>query len=232
MRIMQKRYSEVLEECIHRCVDSGEPIEVVLSEHPKWKEQLREDLEAAVRLGEVRKSLQPRREFIPSARNTILKQIEQEPKFNNFWDRLFNPEKQLAARYFTALLVIIIFSIASGGLIIASDRPLPGDGLYPVRRISEIINLVLTIDSVKEAKLQQRLAQDYLVACADLVSQGRSEDALVALRKYEIHISGTGRQLLEISQSGNGNLYQLKSNFSSFYLQDLETLQVILPDEY
>ena len=227
-----ENYHNAFQNCLERILQDGERLDVVVSDYPKWRERLADDLGAATRLGEAGKSIQPRREYIPTAKKYILEQIGQEIKPNNFWDQLFNTEIQPAARYVTILLAIIIFSIVNGGLIIASDRSLPGDRLYPLRHISESITLVLTFDNAREAVLQQRMAQDYLVACADLVSQGRSEDALEALRKYEIYISGTGRQLLEISQSGNGELSQMEANFSRLYLQDLETLQVILPDVY
>ena len=196
------------------------------------KIELRDDLEAAIWMGEVGRSLEPRQGFIPSARNYILNKIDQGTKPGKFWDQLFFPEMHTTARYVIVLVVIIIFSIASGTVVLAGGRSLPGDRLFPLRRFNESISLLLTIDKGKKVELHKRLAQDYLVACAKLVSQGRSEDALEALRKYEMHISGTGRQLLEIAQSGKGDFHLLEFDFSRYYLQDLETLRVILPGVY
>jgi hypothetical protein len=117
------------------------------------------------------------------------------------------------------------------GTIWVSDYAMPGDFFYPVRTASEDIVLVLTLQPSKKADRHLLFAQDHLVACALAASQGRYEEAKIALRNYERHIAGAGRLEPSLKQETNG-VDLLTFDFSRIFLEDLKTLQVLFPGEF
>jgi hypothetical protein len=129
-------------------------------------------------------------------------------------------------------MIIMLSLLSGGGVVLAAEASLPGEGLYPLKTATEYVRVGLTFDASKEASLHLQFAQEHLVACAIVASQGRYEDALTALRNYEHHIASTGRIVHTLNQSGNGISDTILQGFSRIYLQDFETLKILLPGEF
>jgi len=223
-----KQYEKALEECLQRILDDGEAIGVVVSEYPEWCDQLMADLETALWMAAQQDSFEPRSGFIVSTREHLLSQLTRPGKSHKY--SLLSNERgsRVFLKFVSMLLVVVILFISGGGIALAAENALPGDWLFPIRRGVEDLRLVIVKDEVRDAELHLGYAQNYLVACAILTSQGDSQDARVALQQYDRHISRTSRILLALSESGDPNLNLLRSEFNRTFLQDIGIFQVLL----
>ncbi len=81
-------------------------------------------------------------------------------------------------RWATALGLVIIVLFAGVGTVAASSRSLPGDALYPVKRTTEAVQLILTPAS-ERASLHAVLAQRRLDEIVALTERGRMAPELL-----------------------------------------------------
>jgi hypothetical protein len=225
-------YNQVLQNCLERLLEGGSRLDGVISDYPQFANRLRIDLETASRMQLQSSAFDPRRGFIKSNRDHLLGRLNQQTKIVEII-----PQIALGRRgYFThlalAVLIVMVIVLTGGSVVFTAGDSLPGDPLYQIRNAAETLQLVLTPNEVKDAELHLQFSQDYLVACAVLVSQGRQEDASYALRIYERHIAGTGRILLELSPENDRDLNSLQSDFNRTFLQDIEILKRLLPGEF
>ena len=80
-----------------------------------------------------------------------LKQEQESPR-TGLWP-------QLAVRLAVAMLIVLLVTASTGGALIASADSLPGEPLYPVKRLSENIQLAVAWDTLLRARLHTSFAQ-------------------------------------------------------------------------
>jgi hypothetical protein len=131
----------------------------------------------------------------------------------------------------SAIIVLLIF-LGGGGVALAAEDSLPGNVLYQVKLSKEDIRLALTLQPSKEARLHLQYANEHLVDCAILASDGRRDDAMISLLKYEHHIASASRLVPVLSQDGNLEGEALFMDFNQIYFRDTETIKVLFPGEY
>ncbi len=81
-------------------------------------------------------------------------------------------------RWATALGLFVILLFAGAGTVAASSHSLPGDALYPVKRTTEAVQLILTPAS-ERASLHAALAQRRLDEIVALTERGRMAPELL-----------------------------------------------------
>lgn len=162
---MTKGLEAVLDECLNRIV-SGEKdaLYACVAEHPELSDELVPLLRLAAGLEALREDTPPPPAGLRIGRQQLLREAA----------RLRNMEDQRAAarRSFLsfhlqpllrrsglviALVAVLVVSLLGGGTIAASANSLPGDALYAVKRLTEEVQLALTVDSEAKARLVQRL---------------------------------------------------------------------------
>jgi len=222
-------YNQVLQSCLERLFDGGVPLDEVISDYPHLRDRLRVDLETASRMQVQSSAFDPRPGFMKASREHLLGQLSHQRKTIDIIRRSPILRRSLFHPIALAFLIAMVVFLASGSVVFAAGNSLPGDNLYLFRSAAEKLQLALTADDVKGAELHLQFSQDYLVACAVLISKERPEDASKALRIYERHISRTGRILLELSPKNDRDLSYLQSDFNRTFLQDIEIFQVLLP---
>jgi hypothetical protein len=221
------KFEKILDESLDRVLLGDVKIDAIVENYPRWKNQLKSALETAQWLIDQGNQMTPRPGFINSNKlyitsSLLVMNLRRDYDFKAFYKRVF------FRRILLAIVVIGLIFSAGGGLVIVGDESLPGDIFYPLRIATENIRLALTLQPSKEAYLHLQYAQEHLIACAMLVSHGRYNHAQVALNHYERHMSGAGRLVPVLSQNGL-NADQLFSRFNRIFLQDFETIQVLLP---
>ena len=77
---------------------------------------------------------------------------EQEPPRTWLWP-------QVAMSLAVAMLIVVLVTAWTGGVLIASADSLPGEPLYPVKRLSENIQLAVARDTLLRARLHTLFAQ-------------------------------------------------------------------------
>lgn len=220
------KYENILQACLSRVLEGDDSLETVVSEYPQWSDQLRAALETALWLQNQRKEFEPRPGFVRSTRASLPGLIEA-GRLKAPDQRIFQPN--LLNRVALLIILIQVIFLTGGGLVFVADSALPGNKLYPMKTLVEDVRLALTFDDGKDTQLHLQFAQEHLIICAEMVSQGQNEDALVALRNYENHMVGAGRKLraLQFHDLYEGD--KLRNNFNQIYLQDLEILKILFP---
>jgi hypothetical protein len=226
-----EKFEYILDECLTRVLDHNEPVDIVVDDYPWWKDRLKGEIDAAVWLHDQGEHLSPRPGYIISTQKHLESQLLVSNLQSQFRYSAYRGRGYLTRFTLIVLTVLTIF-LGGGGVALAAVDSLPGDALYSVRMSTENIWLALTLQPTREAQLHLQYANEHLIACAILVSQGRNEDAMTALRNYDRHMAGAGRLVPVLSKHGNLDAEAFFINFNRIYLQDIGTIQVLLPGEF
>jgi len=153
--MMNSRLIEALEKCI-KLMEEGDPLEDCLIKFPEFAPQIREILNTADNL----KSLwienipaesmdQNRIKVISQAMRLSSEKVRRRNNATFGW--LIKPVKQVsqsliflypvAGRLILSIAIAFLCILFSGGMLITSAKSLPGDSLYPVKRVVEDIRI-------------------------------------------------------------------------------------------
>jgi len=119
-------------------------------------EELEPLLELASRIQEI--STPPTEAFVGDLEKRLVEKARalQRARWLSLWDRyvtpIFSPGK--ARRWAAVLAVILSLVLASAGTAIAAQGSIPGDPLYPVKRVTERLGLLVVRDPPGKAHLR------------------------------------------------------------------------------
>jgi hypothetical protein len=223
----KKKFATILDKSLSRVLEDKDPIKTVTAGYPEWSDQLKESLETAQWLSAQRQHLSPRPGFVDASKRYLESELMVSTLKQRF--RYFPFRREGFVRRIAITLVILFLVFTGGaGLVLTGEDSLPGETLYSIKITTENTWLALTLQPTKKAQLHLQFAQEHLVACAIVASQGRYEDAEIALRNYERHMASAGRFASIMSKNDpNGGLFFV--NFNQRYLQDMETIQKLIP---
>jgi hypothetical protein len=224
------RYEWILDDCLNRILNQGISLEDAIAGYPEHQERLRADLDTAAWFQRAGSQLEPRPGFIASSRRYVVSKIGEITSGKSRRVKARAKRDIFQARWVLATLLILV--VAWGSLAVGMDRALPGNPLYRVKTSAQDFRLFLTVDAENEARLHRQYAQDALIACAMATSQGRQDDARLALWNYERHMAGMSRTVLELRQSSTDHTEWRYSDISKLYLQDMEIFKVLLPGSF
>ncbi len=219
-----------LEDALHRVLERGEPVSEVVEENPGWQAPLEEEVETARWIHDARPHFDPRPGFVGATRGNLLSKIKDEPQ-----QKGWQMKGREAPHWHFPRLVIVLCALgamllAGKSLVMAADSAIPGEFLYPVKSGAENVRLALTRDPTRAAELRLRFAQDHLVAYAVLVSQGRDDLALKALRNYDRHMVGITQAIRSMTDQSRPDAIRLTYQFNSVFLQDVQILDALRVD--
>ncbi len=148
----------VLDDCLSQ-LNRGESLESCLAQHPTHAAWLEPLLRLAVQFQALRQDQRPAPAALRAGKQQLLRQAARlrnaQPSRTRtrripWWSNLqLLMRRSMAAVAVASLLLVIILG---RGAIAASANSLPGDTLYPVKRISEEVRLLLTFD--RQVKIQ------------------------------------------------------------------------------
>ena len=227
--IKDYKFARILEICLKRVLDDGEPRDDVLAAFPEYKKRLQAEVRSAMWLRARGAEAEPRQDFIHSSKKRLVSQLKTNQGQQTTREKYKQTSTQTTRLVLATLIVAAVFV---GSLAVAADGSLPGDRLYSVRTTAENLNLALTFNAEDEAWLHRMYAQNHLIDCAEATSQGRISNAETALRNYERHMVGMSRALQAISTQNveDGMLNSL--DVSRIYMEDLEVFRVLLPGSF
>ena len=188
---MTKELDEALQSCLDLIQGGQETVDSVLTRYPDLAAELQPQLETALWLSAYREVLEPRPGFATATRRRLVSQIQQEQRqvpltWRERLQQLWTPKK-LAPVAFVFILMLSLF--VSGTIVSASQKSLPGDNLYAIKRTLEQIALTTSIDQASEAKLQIHYAEERLKEVRALIFEGRYEEVASTVEDYEDHIN-------------------------------------------
>ncbi|MCS6846059.1 MAG: DUF5666 domain-containing protein [Caldilineales bacterium] len=185
-------------------VAEGAEVEAALAPYPRQAEELRPLLQTVQR---VRSAAEPvparspaqlraaRQAFLAAVARFVERQRPRQPS-RSLWDALRSLGRPVARGWATAALLLALVVVALGGASTALARnALPGDVLYPVKRATEQVQVVLTQQPEQRQRLLERLEQlrrdeAELVARAGRQATLSLSGVVVVLRPGELWLGG------------------------------------------
>lgn len=190
---MKQRIENVLDELIAE-IAKGKTIGDCLRKYPQHEEELKSLLQLAVSINDMPKP-EPEIEVVRAAMRKIQ---EHAAKPRGLSLRGFITLKMVPIRAAAFLLFLFVFEVTTESL---SANSLPGHVLYPVKRFSENVQHMLTLDSEGMAKLHIAFAGRRIHEWTYLVEPGLPVDcALLAEMIQEVeHVF---RHLPQLNDAG------------------------------
>lgn len=148
---MNRKFKDVLEECINAVVDNGQSVAECLARYPQQATELEPLIRLAVAVREA-----SRREAPAHLRDRLQQRLltEVTPRKMPRRSLLFG-----LPRWATAAAAVLLVAIVAGGTLTTSASSLPGDVLYPVKTAAEGVRLTLARDPDAVADLHLEFAQ-------------------------------------------------------------------------
>ncbi|MFQ6001935.1 MAG: DUF5667 domain-containing protein, partial [Anaerolineae bacterium] len=214
---MKKGFESLLDESLER-LRKGEKLE------PSTKEgELEPLLEVASRIQEI--STPPREAFVGDLEKRLVEKARalQQARRPSLWDRyltpIFSPGR--ARRWAAILAVILALVLASAGTAIAAQSSIPGDPLYPVKRATERLGLLVVREPPGKAHLRLEFTRRRMEEIEALDDRGEEveENILVELA------TETDGTLEEIEVAPEGDRETLFEKLADLTERQQEVLQ-------
>lgn len=250
--MMNRDFVSVLDECLAR-VKAGELPETCLADYPEHASQLAPLLETFLAVQVLRPVPAPAPDAVLSGRQRFLAEAarlrqaelaprpEPQSRVAEWLRQLWQPAapQRLAWAAVTAIAALLVFILVGGSIVVASEDSLPGDPLYPVKRIVETVQLNLTLDPGAHEKLEQILRERRRQEIQELVDRRREAQVTIEGVIQSIHsatwiIAGypqinIDEQTVIEGNAGVGALVRIQARSeSSGYLRALR-VQVLVP---
>jgi hypothetical protein len=152
--------TDILDQCLEQ-LNKGQSVEDCLAPYPAIAVQLAPLLRLAQQIAALRQDEQPSPAALQAARQKVLREAVRlsdahsgkSPLARIPWRLSLQPilRRSMAAVLAASLLLVMLLGT---GAVAASANSLPGDALYPVKRASEEVRLLLAFDQQTKAQLQ------------------------------------------------------------------------------
>ena len=201
---MSKEFNEALQSGLDLIRSGGETIDSIVSRYPEFAEELRAQLEVAVWLSSSRAVLDPSPEFVVSSKRRLISKIKQEQQATaaplTWGERLqeFFTIQKLAPVGF--VLALMLGLVVSGTVVSASQKSIPGDNLYSIKRTLEQIALATSIEEQNDAELQIQFVENRLSEVQSLIIAGRYEEVADTLEDTEEQVYDTLEKIEVVSE--------------------------------
>jgi len=154
-----KEFETILDYCIDE-MRAGKSIDKLVEQFPEYAEELRSMLELSEQVGEL-DAPEPSAETINNALFEIGQragQKKQEPDTSGIFLPKFVRQPWVRRTVSAMLVVVVLFF----GLSTASADSVPGDLLYPVKQLTESIQIAFTFNEEDEAELRLTFSEKRL----------------------------------------------------------------------
>ena len=162
----------LLENCLAR-LNAGEDLESILAQYPQQAKELRPLLTAALKARQNGRPLRiPASAQIDSRTRFLAEAHRRQSRPKSFFPRL-----NFAGALVTALILLFAGIFGTG---FASADTVPGETLYPVKRVVEKAQLALTTDQGARLELEEEFDRRRVAEAEELEQKGRIESVRVA----------------------------------------------------
>jgi len=197
--------ADALEHCLHD-LEAGATVDECVARYPEFAEELRPLLQTATALREA-PHVAPSLNFKQATRQRILNpsppagsivardgRVRERPALP-WWQRL--GQLRLGPAVAGAMAAIIFLILLSGTVVSASGGSMPSSPLYPVKRLTERVQLAFTGDSIDQIGLHLRFAQRRI---EEAVTVPTKAPALIG--DYERELAASLRSLIQLREEG------------------------------
>ena len=163
-----KKLNNILDECLERLLIKGESIEQCLQSYPEHAEELKPLLDTILS-GRRVSDVEPRPEFMARARYQFRLAL-QEAKAKKS-RRFFGWQPA----WVTVVAVVLTFVLTSGVTVAAAGDSMPDEPLYPVKVVTEQVQLTVTRSPLSKAELHAKLADRRVAEIVYLANKNKPE---------------------------------------------------------
>ena len=160
-----RRFDNILEQCLERLLVKGETIEECLASYPQQAEALKPLLQTAAAAKRIR-TLEPSPEFRAKARYQFRSALQEAAS------RKSRPFFAWRFRWATAVATVLVLPLASGSMVAAASNSMPDEPLYHVKLAVEQLQLRLTPSALGKANLYARLADRRVAEIKRMAQKG------------------------------------------------------------
>ncbi len=166
---MNRKFEDILNECLERMLVKGETLEQCLQSYPEHASELKPLLETA--LG-TRKALdiKPSPEFKARARYQFQAALAEMTATKKSRFSFFQ-----LPRWATAVVLVVGLLISGSGTVLAASYSMPDSPLYPVKMVTEEIQMGLTRSDEGKAEMEMELANKRVAEIVYLAEKGDTQ---------------------------------------------------------
>lgn len=230
--MMNREFEEALQSCLDLIRGGRESVDSVVARYPEFADDLRAQLEIALWLSTSSTALDPRPGFVSASRHRLVSKIQQEQQPVmatplTWGERLqqFLSVQKVAPVAFVFILMLALF--VSGTVVSASQKSLPGDDLYTVKRTLEQIALATSLDEVNDAELQIQFVENRLSEVQALIVEERYEEVAESIDEYEEQVSKTLEIINTVSDQDRFLAYDLAVQLDGILAEQKSILAVL-----
>ena len=198
---MRRPFIDILDECIDLVLLHGEPVEACVARYPQFADELREALESALAVRQAF-SFQPEPQRKRDARLRLLEALER-GRTSRRWLRGWVEGLAMGGRRWavTATALVLALVVGSTTTVLAASDAIPGDTLYPAKRVGERARLMFAFTDTREAGIRTDLMTRRVGEMETLINRGRTQFLPRLVHEIERH-SEKARVLTELSLGG------------------------------
>ena len=193
----ENELDNILDECLERMLTGGETVEQCLARYPQWARELEPLLQASL-FARKASSIEPRPEFRERARYQLRAALQEMAEKRERRFSLFRWQPQ----WVTAVIVVLVLVVASGGTVAASGNSMPDELLYPVKLATERVRLTLTPSALGKAELYLEMADKRVAEIIVMANRGKAEHVEQVARRLNSYLA----QAADLVAAQNGGV--------------------------
>jgi len=230
---MNREFDEALQYCLDLIRGGRETIDSVVALYPEYADELRPQLEIAAWLTSASSALDPRPGFVSASRRRLVSRIQQEnrvptPVALTWGERLqtFFSTQKIAPVAFVFILMLTLF--VSGAMVTASQKAIPGDTLYPVKRTLEQIALAASIDEKNDAQLQIQMVENRFTEMRTLIVAQNFNEVPETIQESTKQISEAVKSIQTVNEQDSFSAAELAAQLSGILAEQQSILEVLV----
>ena len=141
-----KKFDDILDECLERLLVGGETIEQCLQRYPEQAQELEPLLQTALEAKKA-SAIQPRDEFKARARYQFGSALQDTAS------RKGRPFFGWLPQWATVATIVLVLLLAGGGTLVVASNSMPDSPLYSLKLAAEEAQLVLTPSEIGRVRL-------------------------------------------------------------------------------
>ena len=190
---MHRPYDKVQDECLDRLLQGGEGVEACVADYPEYAAELREALEAARGVHDAF-AFQPDAARKRASRLRYLDKLERSRRPRGLLGGLARRLSWGGRRWaLTTTALVAVMVLGGTGTVLGAEGSVPGDPLYPVKRVGERARLLFTFSDSGESELRASLMERRMKEVEAVMQRGRSRFVSELLSQVELHAQHASR---------------------------------------
>lgn len=177
-----KEFDDILDECLERLLVKGETIGQCLQSYPEHAAELEPLLQTAS-VTKKALAIQPHPEFKAKARYQFHSALQEVKPKRGLSSLSWQP------RWAATIAIVLGLLLVGSGTVAAAGYSMPDSPLYPMKLVTEQVQLTLTPSDISKASLYAKLADRRVAEIVYLVNKGKGEQIELTAQQLNNHLA-------------------------------------------